>query len=390
VPLSEPCPSRRETTAGGLIPSAAPAVRGDAARMSMTGMRLVWSLAWMLQGGLIGAAWPCPAADLDAPITATWSGVGLRAWASRISESSGCPVLVDRRLDPDAVIRLDCQGEPLLEVLGRGAALADGELAVLESSIWIMPRGLSDGLLRGEAARIARIASLPARQRSRLTTTSPWSWSAGARPRDLVTVAAAEAGIAISGIDAVPHDHLPAMSLPELTLAERLDLVLAPFDLRVEWRAAPATSRGQPVPAGRIIAIAAGLPPVPAAASGIAQSPAPSRPPGRANPTGAKTSPPETKSSVADQTFSLQVAAPLEELLAAIAKRLGLTLDLDRESLTKAGIAAAEIVRLTVKDASRDALLHAILDPLALHWAIDGTRLHVFAPLPPASVPPAP
>lgn len=356
----------------------------------MTGMRLVWPLAWMLLGGLSGAARPCPAADLDAPVTATWSGVGLRAWASRLSESAGRPVLVDRRLDPDALIRLDCQGEPLLEVLGRGAALADGELAVLESSIWIVPRGLSAGLLRGEAARIARIASLPARQRSRLTTTSPWSWSAGARPRDLVNVAAAEAGIALSGIDAVPHDHLPAMSLPELTLAERLDLVLAPFDLRVEWRAAPAASRGQPVPAGRIIAIAAGLPPVPAAASGAAQAPTPARPQGRANPTGPKTSPAKPKTSVAGQTFSLQVAAPLEELLAAIAKRLGLTLDLDRDSLTKAGIASAEIVRLTVKDASRDALLHAILDPLALHWAIDGTRLHVFAPPPPQIVPSSP
>jgi len=390
VPLSEPCPSGLEITAGRLIPSAIRAFRGDAARMSMAGIRLVWPLPWILLGGLIGAARPCPAADLDAPITATWNGVGLRAWASRLSESAGRPVLVDRRLDPDAVIRLECQGEPLLEVLGRGAALADGELAVLESSIWITPRGLSAGLLRGEAARIARIASLPARQRSRLTTTSPWSWSAGARPRDLVTVAAAEAGIALSGIDAVPHDHLPAMSLPELTLAERLDLVLAPFDLRVEWRAAPAASRGQPVPAGRIIAIAAGLPPVPAAAGGAAQAPRPARPPGRANPTGAKTSPTGAKTSVADQTFSLQVAAPLEELLAAIAKRLGLTLDLDRDSLTKAGIASAEIVRLTVKDASRDALLHAILDPLTLHWAIDGTRLHVFAPPPPQIVPSSP
>lgn len=390
MPLSEPCPSGLETTAGGLVASAMPAVRGHAARMSMTRRRLVWPLAWMLLGGLIGAARPCPAADLDAPITATWSGIGLRAWASRLSESAGRPVLVDRRLDPDAVIRLESQGEPLLDVLGRGAALADGELAVLESSIWIMPRGLSAGLLGGEAARIAQIASLPARQRSRLTTTSPWSWSAGARPRDLVTGAAAEAGIDISGIDGVPHDHLPAMSLPELTLAERLDLVLAPFDLRVEWRAAPAASRGQPVPTGRIIAIAAGLPPVPAAASGGTQSPARARPPGRAVPPGAKTSPAGPKTNVAGQTYSLQVAAPLEELLAAIAKRLGLTLDLDRESLTKAGIASAEIVRLTVKDASRDALLHAILDPLALRWAIDGTRLHVFAPPPPQIVPPSP
>jgi hypothetical protein len=82
----------------------------------------------------------------------------------------------------------------------------------------------------------------------------------------------------------------------------------------------------------------------------------------------------------ADQhTFSLKVAAPLEELLAAIAVRLGLTLDLDRESLKRAGIAQTEIVRASVKDASRDQLLDDILDPLALDWTINNGTLRVFA-----------
>lgn len=67
-------------------------------------------------------------------------------------------------------------------------------------------------------------------------------------------------------------------------------------------------------------------------------------------------------------------------MLAAIATRLGLQLDLDRASLTRSGIASEEIVRATVTDASRDELLHAILDPLALDWTIDGTTLRVFSP----------
>jgi hypothetical protein len=85
--------------------------------------------------------------------------------------------------------------------------------------------------------------------------------------------------------------------------------------------------------------------------------------------------------------FTLRAAAPLEELLAAVAVQQKLTLDLDRESLTARGIAAAEIVRVEVEDVSRDELLGRILTPLGLVWRIEAGRLHVSAPPPPAARP---
>ena len=75
----------------------------------------------------------------------------------------------------------------------------------------------------------------------------------------------------------------------------------------------------------------------------------------------------------------MKVAAPLEQVLAAIAARLELQVDLDRESFARKGIAPGEIVRASVTDASRDELLRAILDPLDLDWEITGTTLRVFA-----------
>jgi len=332
------------------------------------GSAVVWGIVWMI----IGSVGPAAAVDLDAPITATWSGIGLREWASRVSHTAGLPVLVDHRLDPDTAIRLECREEPLLDVLERAAAVAGGEVAALESSIRIVPRGLADIFRRAEAARTARLASLPSRQRSVLDAPMPWQWPAGARPRDLVAATATKAGIAVEGIAMVPHDHLPAMSLSGMTLAAGLDLVLADFDLRIDWQAAPAAARA---PTGTIIAIDAGLPPAPAtAASGKPASgkPATAKPPGRR--------PLSKPKQAADaHTYSLQVAAPLEELLSAIATRLSLKLDLDRDSLTRSGIAPREIVRATVKDASRDELLAAILDPLDLTWTIKGDTLRVFA-----------
>jgi hypothetical protein len=347
------------------LPSAWAATSVSRTALFAIGAALLW--------GLIGVAGSAAPVDLDAPITATWSGIGLREWAGRVGHTAGIPVLVDRRLDPDTAIRLECRDEPLREVIARGAAVAGGEVATLDSSIRIVPRGMASLVSRAEAARTARLASLPSHQRSVLDAPMAWQWAAGARPRDMVADAATKAGVAIEDVAIVPHDHLPAMSLPELTLAEGLDVLLGPFDLRVDWQAAPPPAR---VPAGRIIAIDAGLPPQAATAKLVkptAGKPTAGKPPGRRPG-------PQPKGPATEHTYSLQVAAPLEELLAAIASRLGLTLDLDRESLTRRGIAPGEIVRATVKDASRDELLAAILGPLDLTWTIKGDTLRVFAP----------
>jgi hypothetical protein len=352
------------------LPSAWAAASVSRTALFAIGAALLW--------GIIGDACPAAPVDLDAPITATWSGIGLREWAGRVGHTAGLPVLVDRRLDPDTAIRLECREEPLREVIARAAAVAGGEVATLDSSIRIVPRGMASLVSRAEAARKTRLASLPSHQRSVLDTPMAWQWAAGARPRDLVAAAATKAGVAIEDVAIVPHDHQPAMSLRELTLAEGLDLLLCPFDLRVDWQAAPAAAR---VPTGRIIAIDAVLPPPtataklvkPTAGKPAAGKPTAGKPPGRRPG-------PQPKGPAAEHTYSLQVAAPLEELLAAIASRLGLTLDLDRESLTRRGIAPGELVRATVKDASRDELLAAILGPLDLTWTIKGDTLRVFAP----------
>ena len=86
---------------------------------------------------------------------------------------------------------------------------------------------------------------------------------------------------------------------------------------------------------------------------------------------------PPGKKAAAGATYSLQVAAPLDALLATLAKRLELTLDIDRALLHARGIAGGEIIRLDVTNVSRDELLEAILDPLALDWQIEEQTLRV-------------
>ena len=354
------------------MPSARSTVRRGCRGFFTIAAAMLGMMHWMMPE----AACLAGEAVLDMPVTATWSGIGLREWADRVSETARLPVLVDHRLDPDTTIRLECREEPLLDVLKRAAAVADGEVARLRSSVVIVPLGLATVVARAEQARESRVATLPTRQRSVLDSQMPWQWPAGARPRDLVAAAATKAGITLEGTAMVPHDHLPATSLADLTLAEGLDLLLTAYDLRVDWQVARAVA-GSPasrVPTGRIIAIDAGLPP--AAATATAGTPAADRPAAGKPPR--RPSPDRPKPATDKQTFSLQVAAPLEELLTVIAARLGLKLDFDRESLTRSGIAPKEIVRATVKDASRDELLDAILGPLSLQWTINDDTLRVF------------
>jgi hypothetical protein len=290
-------------------------------------------------------------------IDAHWTGVPLREVAARLSGLGGVAVVVDRRLDPTVPVTLAASGEPLDKVLEAVAAQAGAEVALLAGHARITPASGAARARAGEAIREQEIRGLEPSLARLARARRAWAWPDGARPCDLVAAAAADAGIALAGLDTLPHDHFPAADLPPLPLAERLDLVLAHFDARVEWKrnAAPAGQRA----AFQIVPIAATATAPPRTPPWQLKEAAPRRPPEFAT------------------TYSLKVAAPLDELLAALAKQFGLSLDLDRAALEQLGVSPREIVRLDVKDASREALLDAVLDPLGLGWQIEGKTLRV-------------
>ncbi len=302
-------------------------------------------------------------AGLDAAVNATWTRLPLRDWTARVAALAGKPVILDRRIDPDRLVTRTARGEPLADVIRAVAQEAGATVEELPGTIRLVPASA-----RGRAAAAAddldrRLAAIPAPQRKPLVKPEPWRWPTGARPRDLVTAALAEAGLTVEGLDAIPHDHFPAAELPPLPLAERLDLVLAHFDLRILW----SGDRGRP--RGRIVAIDADLSPPPPRRPDAPDGSAAQRRP---------TTPPSRSVTLRDE-FTLRLEAPLDQALAAIAARLGLELDLDQASLAARGIAPGEIVRAEVEKASRDRLLDAVLQPVGLQWKIEGQRLRVFA-----------
>lgn len=301
-----------------------------------------------------------PASEaLATPVTADWTGLPLRQAAGRLSEIGGIAVVVDRRLDPEISITLHATSDPLDEVLARVADAARADVAVYASHVRLVPRGGAAALATAERFRAEELKHLGTSLRDVVARKAAWSWPDGAVPRELLASAAEEAGIRIEGLEHLPHDHFPAARLPAGALADRLDLLLAHFDKRVAWKPLPRRPGEQP--AFLLVDLPAGVPEPPA----TPQKPSPR--------------PPRAPARPASTTYTLTVAAPLDELLTTLARRFDLTLDLDRAALTKAGVAPAEIVRLELKDASREQLLEAICKPRGLAWRIEGDTLSISA-----------
>lgn len=307
-------------------------------------------MAGLLISAAVGSA---AEAGHDAAVRGSWTGVPLRRWVESVGRATGMPVVLDRRIDPDSPVTIHCQGEPLETVVARVASSAGAEVAALRSSLRIVPRDHAHACQLAERARDAAVSRMPAADRRRLTARDAWSWPDASRPRDLVAALAGDSRLGVSGIETIPHDLFPAASLPPLTVAERIDLVLAHFDRRVAWTAA----------GGRIVPID----------DVESTAPTPRRDTSRVRPR------PPTDEVAADHSFSMRFEAPLEQVLAAVAARLGLALDLDRPGLRARGIDPAEIVRGDFTDVSRDRLLDGILRPRALAWRIDGTTLSISA-----------
>jgi hypothetical protein len=312
------------------------------------------------------AAPPARAAEaaaraLATPVTATWTKLPLRAAADRLSEIGGIAIVVDRRIDPDTLVSLRAEGDTLADVLIRVAAAAGVEAAAYAGHVRLVPVGRGAALAAAERQRADELRRLPSRFRPAALARRETSWPDGALPREIVAADAARAGIVIAGLDDLPHDHFPAGLVPQLPLADRVDLILAHFDRRIEWK--PRIARGSEEVAYPLVTIADADP----AAGGGPLLPEPSA------------SPAPGQAGAGATTYTLPVAAPLEELLAALARRFALTLDLDRAGLARVGVAPGEIVRLELRDASRDQVLDAIAKPRRLAWRIEGDTLSVSA-----------
>lgn len=328
-------------------------------------IRLGFALSMSLVLSSTGSfAWPQPA-FLNRPIHATFKRIPLARLISQLSASSNGIVVLDRQIDPTQHVTLTCQGEDLLSFLLSLADKTGTELAVLESSAWIVPIGKANSLEAADNERKAALQKLPDHTRRPLSMKQPLQWQAGQKPAVLIEKLLAQTktvNLAVSPDDlstVIPHDHLAAGSIPPLSLPEQIDLIAMQYNHHLLLKQNPQ----------RASAVLVQFAPLPTPTE-------PKELTTRQKQTRSNSNRPAVSSR---ELYTLRAAAPFDELLRTISQRLKLEPIIDTQSLTTRGINPKEIIRLEIKDANRDQLLDAIVKPLGLTWSIEKDRLSISA-----------
>lgn len=292
----------------------------------------------------------------------------MRSLAERVSEAAGVAVVIDRRIDGATPVTLEAESLPAGDLLRQAATEAGCGLAIGRHAVRFTPEDLVAGSEAGDRAAAGAEAACAAGLRRRLAHSAALNWESGSRPVDLVAGLAESAGIRVEGLDRIPHDHLPEARYPPLPLGERLALVLGHYDLTfaaaddrtLSIRVIPTP---EPFPSDR--------------PAGAKPSTGPSDEPQAGLARGSRGRQPRPTGRVPVDAFSLEAAAPLGELLAALASRFRLKLAVDEASLRGKGVDPREIVRVRLVDTPRDGVLDAILAPLGLEWTIENGSLRV-------------
>jgi hypothetical protein len=201
----------------------------------------------VLCGRTSSADWktgPALARQLAAPLSITWASNPLRRAMSNLAASQEVAILLDRRLDPDRKLEFTADNLPLEQVLEQIAAKEQMGVSFVGPVVYFGPAATTRKLATLAVLRKEQAAAHPSAKR--LAATSPLAWNELDTPREIVERIARDAGVRLIDAEKIPHDLWPAASLPPLSAAEKLTLVLAGFDLAYEL--SPDGSAIRPIP----------------------------------------------------------------------------------------------------------------------------------------------
>ena len=283
---------------------------------------------------------------LAEPLDVFWSNNPLRNAVGSLSRAQRVAILIDRRVDPGQRLTLNVQNVPLQTVLQMVAERCGLGVSRLGAVVYLGPPSAAQRLRPVAAAFDRAVRRLPAASQRKFFQSQPLAWEELATPRDLLQQLGQQNGIQIAGLERLPHDLWAAADLPPLSLAERLTLIAAQFDLTFQIAVGGTRLNLAPVPDG--------LPALPADRPAISAG-------------HAATKPAASVEQTRIQRLSVR-AEPLGPVLRQLAQRLGLKLKLDERAIERAGISLDQRVSVLVENATVDELLHQLLKSTGLSF----------------------
>jgi hypothetical protein len=317
--------------------------------------------------------------QLDLTASVEWEGRPLRQALASLSEAQGVCCFLDRRVDPDQKVDLALERMPLRELLAEVARDRGLGLSFFDSVVYFGPVETTRRL-RTVSALLRMDAQRQAALKEPLLATASCKWDELSEPRLLLSGLARQSRLEITNPEMVPHDLWSAADLPPLSLLDRIILISMQFDLscRFEKGKPELTLIECPEEVSIVRRFPSGRDPRATAADWSKRLP------------GARISVEEGRIVVAGtveeieslegrptrpvqpvgpgtEVYTLSVEQqPLDKILAALGKKLGVEFEFDEAACRAAGIAIDQRVTFSVKMATMEDLLKAILGPVGL------------------------
>ena len=179
--------------------------------------------------------------EIDRTLSASWANVELRDLLKKIGDERRVAILLDRRVDPTLQLPLNLTNSSLREGVRDLARLIGADVSVAEPVIYVGPPAAAQRLrtlieLRSSELS-ARESSIPEKRRVELSTKHTITWQDLDSPVEIVQRIADRYRLTIRHLDLLPHDLWVANTLPSVTAAEALSLILMQFDLTFAWTA---------------------------------------------------------------------------------------------------------------------------------------------------------
>lgn len=335
------------------------------------------------------------------PFTANWQSVELREVLRTIAAEQRVAILLDRRVDPNAVWPCEFANESLADRLPKLAEQFTGGVSFPENIVYIGPRAAA-GKLRtlivhrsGELANFEPPASISKVRQHLWLKPRTVSWRDADSPREILERWQNEWDFRITNPEAIEHDLWAAATLPQVTGVAALSLVLIQFDLTWTWREGASEIELIPIPAtvaierqhkprGKTAArqveewrekypdaefrLAGSEILVTATEEVHAELSAPRVP---------QKKPPADSAVVplSRRKFTLEIKDVSARDLMAELEKSGLVFEYDAQELSDAGVDLDRLIQFNVRNLSAADFFRTVFDPLGAKCALDGVTV---------------
>ena len=340
--------------------------------------------------------------EIDRTLSASWANVELRDLLKKIGDDRRIAILLDRRVDPTVQLPLNLTNSSLREGVRDMARLLGADISVAEPVVFVGPPAAVQRLrtlieLRSSELS-SREASIPEKRRMELATRHTVTWQDLDSPVEIVQRIADRYRLTIGHLDLLPHDLWVSNTLPSVTAAEALSLVLIQFSLTFTWTGGKEGGAGQgielvPAPEhpviekrhrvkGRPVAEALKLvrqygPNLDAKVDGsdlVVRSLLEDHEAIAAMVGGSTTKKPDATAGVKpikQRLFTLKIDRVPARVLMQKLEESEITFEYNAEQLAAAGIDLDQPIKLEVEKASATDFFKAVFDPLRLTAEID-------------------